>query len=456
MQTETAADAPRTNAFYLAAWRWHFYAGLYVAPFLAMLALTGLVMLWFSATTELNGERTHVEATGAPLAVSVQAAAAVAAVPGGVVSQYIAPMDADRVAVFRVDVGEMATTVLVDPYSAAVMDSFAWRAGWYDLANDIHGSLLLGDTGDLLIEIAASLGIILVVTGTYLWWPRKQAVPDLRAKGRGWWKSLHQVAGIWSALLLVVFLISGLSWTGVWGEKIVQAWNTFPAEKWDNVPLSDSRHASMNHAAQDDVPWTLEQTPLPASGSQAGVQAVQGPVTLDAVAAYAEGLGFDRRYQLNVPADATGVWTISHDSMSNDGPDPTADRTLHIDQFTWRVLVDVGYADYSPYAKAMAVGIALHEGDLGWWNLTLNTVFCLAIIFLSVSGVVMWWMRRPEGALRLGAPPMPANLPLWKGAAALMVVLGGAFPMAGAVLLVAIMLDLTILRVLPGLRRVLN
>jgi hypothetical protein len=37
----------------------------------------------------------------------------------------------------------------------------------------------------------------------------------------------------------------------------VQAWNTFPAEKWDAVPLSDATHAEMNHGAAKEVPWTL-------------------------------------------------------------------------------------------------------------------------------------------------------------------------------------------------------
>lgn len=458
------ADAPggpaAANRFYFVAWRWHFYAGIYVAPFLIMLAVTGLIMLWVSITTELSGERGMVVPSGAPMAVSEQAAAAVAAVPGGAVSQYIAPMGDDRVAVFKVDAGDVATTVVVDPYTAEVTETFPWREGWYDFASDIHGSLLIGNTGDVLIEIAASLGIILVVTGVYLWWPRGDArvqlVPDMAAKGRGWWKSMHQVTGVYAALLLVVFLISGLSWAGVWGAKFVQAWNTFPAEKWDSVPLSDATHAAMNHENANEVAWTLEQTPLPESGSLAGVAAVQGPVTLDSVTAFAGSLGFDRRYQLSLPAGAEGVWTISHDSMSNDGPAPSADRTLHIDQFTGRILADVRYADYSVYAKAMAYGIAFHEGDMGAWNLALNTVFCLSIIFMSVSGLVMWWKRRPAGALRLAAPPLPRDLPLWKGAAVLMVVLGVAFPLAGAVLLAAIVLDLAVLRFVPSLKRALS
>jgi uncharacterized iron-regulated membrane protein len=140
---------------------------------------------------------------------------------------------------------------------------------------------------------------------------------------------------------------------------------------------------------------------MPESGSLAGTAAVTGPVTIDSVTAFAATLGFDRRYQLNLPGDEKGVWTIGHDSMSNDGPSPSADRTIHIDQYTGNVLADVRYADYSVYAKAMAWGIAFHEGDLGAWNLALNTLFCLSLVLVSVSGVVMWVKRRPSGA-RLG------------------------------------------------------
>ena len=69
--------------------------------------------------------------------------------------------------------------------------------------------------------------------------------------------------------MLVFFLVSGLSWANIWGGKFVQAWSTFPAEKWDNVPLSDATHASMNHTPKEEVPWALEQTPMPESGSAA-------------------------------------------------------------------------------------------------------------------------------------------------------------------------------------------
>jgi len=456
-----AGETTRANRFYFAAWRWHFYAGLYVAPFLVMLALTGLIMLWISATTELNGERTIVAVNGDALPVSTLAEAAAAAVPEGTVVQYIEPMAADRVAVFRVDAAGEATTVVMNPYSAEVVETFPWRAGWYDFATDVHGTLLLGTLGDRLIEIAAGLGVVLIVTGAYLWWPRRgegarALLPRLSARGRGLWKSLHQTIGLWASVLLLVFLVSGLSWAGIWGERFVQAWSTFPAEKWDAVPLSDKTHASMNHGTAKEVPWGLEQTPMPASGSEAGIGGMARPVTLDAVVDYARSLGFVGRFQLNLPADETGVWTISHDSMSNDGPDPSKDRTIHIDQYTGKVLADVGYADYSAYAKAMAYGIAFHEGDMGLWNLALNTVFCLSVIFLSVSGLVMWWKRRPSGAARLAAPPLPVDLPMWKGAVFLALVLSLAFPLVGLTLLAVLALDLVVLANMPALKRALS
>ena len=125
-------------------------------------------------------------------------------------------------------------------------------------------------------------------------------------------------------------------------------------------------------------------------------------------------------------------------------------------QYTGNVLADVRYADYSAYAKAMAYGIAFHEGDMGVWNLVLNTLFCLSVIFLSVSGLVMWWIRRPSGAARLAAPPLPVDLPMWKGAVFLGLLVSLAFPLVGLTLLAVLALDLLVLSRLPMLKRALS
>ncbi|WP_380058890.1 PepSY-associated TM helix domain-containing protein (plasmid) [Falsihalocynthiibacter sp. SS001] len=458
-QAPVAESTTSSNKFYFAAWRWHFYAGLYVIPFLIMLALTGLIMLWVSVIAGRDGEWIAVEPNGVPMAVSVLSEAAVDAVPDGKLVQYVAPRADDLAAILRVDSGADAVMVAVNPYTAEILAEMPRREGWYDFANKVHGTLLLGVTGDRMIEIAASLAMVLIATGLYLWWPRggqgvRVLVPNLAARGRALWKTLHATVGAWISLLLVLFLISGLSWAGIWGEKFVQAWSTFPAEKYA-APASDSIHASMNHGAIKEVPWALEQTPMPASGSDSGARGLADgmPVTLDTVTAFARQIGFENRFQLNLPNGKEGVWTISRDTMSNDSTSPTNDRTVHIDQYTGKILADVKFADYSVYGKGMAVGIAFHEGDMGLWNIVLNTVFCLSVIFVSVSGAVMWWMRRPNKAKRLAAPPMPRDMPQWKGAIVVGLLVSLAFPMAGVTLLAVLALDFVVISRIPAMRR---
>ncbi|MFB9795124.1 PepSY-associated TM helix domain-containing protein [Shinella granuli] len=459
------AERASTKSFYLIAWRWHFYAGLYVAPFLLVLALTGLMMLWTSVLSGRDGEKYYtVTPAQTQVAVSAQADAALAAIPNGKVVQYIAPRTEEGAAIFRVNNGDASSMVAVDPYNGTVLGSWDRRNGLYDLANKIHGTLMIGDLGDRLIEVAAGFGIVLIVTGLYLWWPREGKgfgsvlVPQFAARGRQLWKSLHVTVGFYISLILMIFLVSGLSWAGIWGDKFTQAWSTFPAAKWDNVPLSDATHASMNHGGVKEVPWTLEQTSMPMSGSDAGKMGIaEGqPVNLDGIVAFARSIGFNNRFQLGFPADDSGVWTLSRDTMSNDSANPLSDRTVHIDQYTGKVLADVGFSDYGVPGKAMAVGIAFHEGDMGVWNIVLVTVFCLSIIFMSVSGMVMWWKRRPAGASRLMAPAVPGDMKLWKTGAIIMLAVSLLFPLTGAVLLTVIALDYLIVRRVKPLKRALS
>ncbi len=229
----TSIDTPASSSasgakLYRAVWRWHFYAGLYVIPFLLMLAVTGLIILWVTAISPEFGERLRVSKTGEPMRITAQADAALKAYPDGKIGQYIAPLSAENPAIFRVDREGGARMLALDPYSGTIMKDTAKDGTWNEFATNIHGKLLWGGNGgpgDTLIEIAASLGILLIVTGIYLWWPRgvstfgSALIPQLSASGRAFWKSLHSSLGAWISVILLFFFISGLSSPTVVKEK---------------------------------------------------------------------------------------------------------------------------------------------------------------------------------------------------------------------------------------------
>jgi uncharacterized iron-regulated membrane protein len=129
---------------------------------------------------------------------------------------------------------------------------------------------------------------------------------------------------------------------------------------------------------------------------------------------------------------------------------------VHVDQYTGKVLADARYGEYSVAAKAMAVGIALHEGQVGVVNFILNALFCLATVALCVSGIVMWWKRRPAGALRLAAPPRPDQIPLTGGMIVIAVAMCLVFPVLGLIIAAIALIDLVVLRSLPPLKRMLS
>ncbi|MCF7530467.1 PepSY-associated TM helix domain-containing protein [Neisseria lisongii] len=452
------------NRRYLAVWRWHFYAGLFSAPFLILLAATGLAMILFANTIGRDNERTHVtpQAVVQPLSLQAEAARSALKSDTASVAQYIAPRSEDMVAVFRVNNGDKAFMVSVDPYTAQAVAVNPRNQNAYHLMDDIHGDMLLGTFGDFLIEAAASLTILLMVSGIYLWWRKsgslkKMLLPEI-GSGRNAWRSLHGAIGGWISLILLLFCLSGLAWAGIWGGKAVQAWSQFPAGKWGIAPNPESDVVThgrlLNDGKTKEVPWVLELTPMPQSGSTLGENGVAAdqPLTLETLDRYAREIGFKGRYQLNLPKGETGVWTLTQDSMSYDANSPFIDRTVHIDQYSGKVLADIRYDDYNWFGKFMAVSIALHMGTLGWWSIAFNVVFCLSVIAACISGLVMWWKRRPQGA-GLAAPADKNDLPFWWGMALPLLVLAVAFPAAIMVILFFWLLDTLIVARIPALQK---
>lgn len=417
---------------YTAAWRWHFFAGVVVIPFLLVLATTGLVMLYYTAVQTPVGEQLVVAVGDSARTPSQQLAAAQEALPGGTAAVYIPPSSPERPAQFELTRGDAAYAVYVDPYTNRVLRVVDKDSTLYALAHRIHGTLLLGDVGDTIVEVVAGLALLMLATGVYMWFQRRHALPADGPSRRQQWRRWHQLIGLYAAILLCFFLLSGLAWTDVWGGRFVQAWNSFPPEKFGPTPQSGHSHGAMNHGAHKAVPWGLEQTPLPASAAHDHGAHV---MDLDAADRKAQELGFGPRYRINLPQDADGVYTISSTSMTGDIDRPGDERTVHLDRHSGEITAEVGFADYSFLAKSMAVGVAVHQGSFGWWSIALDVLACMSVIFLCISGTLMWWLRRPARAGWLPVPPRRASLPLRSSLTVLLLAMGIAFPLLGAALL---------------------
>ena len=431
------------------AWRWHFYAGLFVAPFMILLAITGIIYLFKPQLDPLlYRDLMVVEAGHHPQSADHLLHQVRAAYPKGQVSQYLPAASADRSAQFVVQDGGRELNVFINPYDGRLLGEQDAKANLQAVARALHGELMIGTVGDRLVELAAGWGVVLVVSGLYLWWPRGARPagvlwPRLNARGRLLWRDLHAVTGFWGSALLLLMLLSGMTWTGFWGKHYADVWNSFPATMWNDVPKSDQQARELNSATRQTVPWAVENTPMPQSGAHAehaghgmGSSAPAAPqISLQQVQDLAASNAVEPGYSITLPTSADGVYTIAVFA-----DDPRNDATLHVDQYTGKVLVDVRWQDYNGVARATEVGVMLHEGKMfGPLNQIIILLVCLMILLGSVSGLVMWWKRRPQGGL--GVPPLRHDLPKWKTAIVIMVGLGVAFPLVGVSLLAVWLLD---------------
>lgn len=460
--------AKQSSQRYFTMWRWHFYAGIFVAPLLMVLAATGLAMIFFAHTVGREGDLQPVAVSGQPLPLSVQSARVLEQVdPQGQLIQYFKPRAADKVAIFRLEKGDgTALMAALNPYSGEVLKTFPRNKSAYHLMDEIHSDLLLGTVGDYLLETAAALTVLLILTGYYLWWAsRQRRVSQMFSsggleRGRNGWRKLHGLCGTYISLMLLLFCLSGMAWAGIWGGKMVQAWSQFPAGKWGVAPEPASQlrtHGDLNEGKTKELPWALELTALPHSGTEAGMAGLKAgeEINLENIDRLARDLGFKDRYQIYFPRGETGIWTINQDSMSYDSPSPTADRTVHIDRYSGKILADISFADYNWFGKFMAASLAFHMGTMGAWSVALNVIFCLAVIFICISGYVMWWQRRPRGA-GLAAPSLGETLPPWPRAAAFLLIIAAIFPTALVAILLVLLLDWLLLKRFKFFQRLLQ
>jgi uncharacterized iron-regulated membrane protein len=179
-------------------------------------------------------------------------------------------------------------------------------------------------------------------------------------------------------------------------------------------------------------------------------QAANPGIGLDAVLEIAKEKDIRSGFTISLPEDSRGVYTISAPT-----DDPKRQAVLHVDQYSGQIITDIRWGNYGVVAKTVELGITVHQGTyFGIFNQLLMLFAALTVLLLAVSGTIMWWRRRP--AKVLGAPPMPANFPLWKTAVGIIIVMGILFPLVGISLVVVLLFDYLVLSRIPRFKQVLG
>ncbi len=426
-------------------WRLHFWVALFTAPTLFVLSLSGLIILYTGPLDSLlNRNLVHVSQGEQTVPLDQQIAVAEEQVPTGYVFDAVTPpAGPDRST--RVDFldpnapsyphGESnLRQVFVDPYTGTYLGQRDALSGLVGFANNVHrmfgndgpqiqlpslGHLLDAEAypdatipvgvGNLWMELTACWILVLMASGVYLWWPRalESAKPLFTVRwgkgGRIRWRDLHALTGVVIALILICYVLSGLTWSRYWGEN----WRAFSS----TVAPSTEVEAASTPAQLGDydrlgrrIAWAATDESIPASATPVG--SVPATLTFADIDRIAKDENMVPGYAIIGPSDSTadGETTYGTYAVVNAWPQKLSEqRTLYLDQFTGATVANATAEQNGVLSKATSFGIAMHMGNQ-WGILTRisATVACLGILTMIGTGLAMWWIRRPAGTT--GAP----------------------------------------------------
>jgi uncharacterized iron-regulated membrane protein len=415
--------------------RVHFWAGLVTAPIVLFAACTGLLYVF---APQVEAWR-HAHVDHVPVGTSVQPLdAQVAAAQAGFPDRELrfvvpaqAPGDTTQVYLRAPHAHHLpgggehdhglpgGSIVYVDPYTVQAVGELAEMQRFKTWTKKLHSSALQGDGWRWLLELGASWMLVMFATGLAMWWPRSQAAggPGWRAlvprlgRGRQTWRDLHAVVALMLGLVLAIVLVTGLTWARYSGENFRVAQEAL-GQGAPRVPKDLRSGPSAQGAPRSRLSW------------QEAYQRARAGAP-------------DISLQITPPRGADGVWRVEN----FDRGQPDKRFVLAFDAYSGRTLFASDWERLPLLAKATAIGIPFHRGEFGVWNQVVLGLAALAAIFSVVSGVMMWWLRRPRG--RVAAPAFDRQhlrgVPVWVGVLA--VGLAAALPVFGWSLLLFVVVE---------------
>lgn len=399
---------------YRVIWRWHFYAGLIVLPVLLTTAVTGgLYVFREELERVIYPDLMFVEPQPQPVAYREQLAKAVAVLPAGATVHGISiSNDPTRATAIITETGpETYVTVYVNQHTGAVLGQLESDRSFFGVILNLHRMLMVGTTGRIIVELATSWGIILIVTGLYLWWPRsgKKAVgvwlPRLRGKSYAVWRDWHTVPGFYFSLLAFLVMGTGLFFTLLFArgyQAVASLTKSYPSSY-----LAPPKSTKKDGATK---------------------------LTADEIIAIARREQREKEMYIDLPHTADDGLTVYAGSYHS----PSTLTFLYLDQYSGTVLDVIRWGQLSTMAKVQVAAYSIHIGSIyGLTTKILAVLVCLLIIAMSVTGAAMWWIRRPRG--KTGFPAKPGEAIPAKWLIAAICLLGVLMPASGISILLIVL-----------------
>ncbi|WP_448316385.1 PepSY-associated TM helix domain-containing protein [Streptomyces sp. CO7] len=435
--------------------RLHFYAGVFVAPFLFLAALTGLLYAFTPQLDQLvHGDWLAVEQVGdAPRPLAEQLEAARAAHPEGTLTSVVTPPgpeDTTRVVFSSPEWGDRQHTVFVDPYTAETQGELTtwWGATpvttWLD---EFHRSLHLGERGTLYSELAASWLWVVAAGGLVLWIGRSRGrraptargvlLPDRSATGVRRTRSLHAATGVWLALGLFFLSATGLTWSQYAGARFDRAVDAVRGQAPvldTTLPGSGPVESGGGHAGH---------------GGGGGDALTADPADFDAALRAARDAGLGGTVTVTPPTGEGLAWTVAQ----SDNVWPVHYDSVAVDVAGGEVTDRTRWADHPLAAKLSKLGVQAHMGVLfGIVNQIVLAAIAVGLLCVMSWGYRMWWQRRPtrvDGRAAFGKPPARGAwrslpLPVLLVGVPAVVAVGWALPLLGVTLAAFLVVDVAV------------
>jgi uncharacterized iron-regulated membrane protein len=412
--------------------RLHFYAGVFVGPFVLIAAVTGLL---YTVSPQLE-QSVHaheltvpVGAQRIPLAEQVSLAQQV--LPEGTLTEVRPALEPDSTTRVTFDTPDVALdyqrTVFVDPYSGEIRGTLETFGEWLPVRawiDELHRTLHLGNLGRVYSELAASWLWVLALSGLVIWTVRRRRkrrvrrvlLPEVRGRGRGRLRSWHGAVGVWALGGLLLLSATGLTWSQFAGANVTQL---RAALQWSTPAVS---------------------TELPAAARSGGTSGADQGGTVERLLGIARDSGMGGPVAIRPPEETGGAWVVQQVQRHW----PTRQDAVAIDPASGTIVEQIRFADWPLAAKLARWGVDTHMGLLfGVVNQIVLVALALALICMVVWGYRMWWLRRPtQGGLAttLGSGVRPS-----RGAvltvALLALAVGMFLPVLGVSVLAFLLLD---------------